>query len=96
MDAVEFRNRAAERAAEDGETVSHAMSRLCCYRCGSGDGMQEYDEAGTRRMPASQQVGYYRYVGDGDRMPGSIYRPCTACCRTDDVGIPDYYEEWVP
>ena len=94
MDVTEFRNRAAERAAEEGELVSHAMARMCCHQCGSADGMQEYDEAATRTMPAEQQTGYYRYIGES--VPGTIYKPCPVCRRTDEIGISIRYEEWTP
>jgi len=94
MDVTEFRNRAAERAAEEGETVSRAMNRLCCYQCGAGDGMEAFDEAITRTMPAEQQQGYYRYIGES--VPGTIYRPCAVCRRTDEIGISIRYEEWTP
>jgi len=94
MDAVEFRNRAAERAAEEGEVMSRAMGRLCCYQCGAGDGMQAYDRAATERLPKSQQQGYYRYLGES--VPDTLYKPCDVCRRTDEIGISIRYEEWVP
>ena len=94
MDAVEFRNRAAERAAEEGELMSRAMNRMCCYQCGDAGGMQAFDEAATRTMPVAEQQGYYRYIGES--VPDTLYKPCTVCRRTDEIGISMRYEEWVP
>ena len=94
MDVTEMRNRAAERAAEDGETVSRAMGRMCCHACGDAGGMQAYDRAVTETLPKSQQVGYYRYIGES--VPDTLYKPCPVCRRTDEIGISIRYEEWVP
>jgi len=94
MDAVEFRNRAAERAAEEGELMSRAMNRMCCYQCGSADGMQGYDEAATRTLPAEQQTGYWRYRRESE--PGTIYKPCHVCQRVDWAVIGAWYTAWTP
>jgi len=94
MDAAEMRARSLDLETERLELISRAMNRMCCYQCGSMDGMQGYDEAATRTMPAEQQTGYYRHIGES--VPGTIYKPCTVCRRTDEIGISIRYEEWTP
>ena len=91
---LEFRDQRLDQATEQGELVSRAMGRLCCYQCGDAGGMQAYDEDATRALPPEQQTGYWKYLGPGSE--GIVFRPCPVCRRTDVTGVSIRYEEWTP
>jgi len=91
---LEFSDQRLDQATEQGELVSRAMNRMCCHACGDSGGMQAYDEAATRTLPAEQQTGYYKYVSE--MAPTTIYRPCAVCRRADMAYISVWYEEWTP
>ena len=94
METTEMRNRAAERAAEDGEVASRAMGRMGCHACGAGDGMQAYIMHVTLTLPRDKQVGYY--YRENDPEPDTLYKPCRVCGRAYEVGIRPNYKEWRP